>query len=80
MLQDTKKFFIEIGSYQQNKYGNIVCGDSIMLHKSVKENRTIAVMSDGLGSGVKANVLSTMTASMALNFRVRRVCLYSFFN
>jgi len=72
MLQDTKKFFIEIGSYQQNKYGNIVCGDSIMLHKSVKENRTIAVMSDGLGSGVKANVLSTMTASMALNFRVRR--------
>lgn len=72
MLQDTKKFFIEVGSYQQNKYGNIVCGDSIMLHKSVKENRTIAVMSDGLGSGVKANVLSTMTASMALNFRVRR--------
>lgn len=72
MLQDTNKFFIEIGSYQQNKYGNIVCGDSIMLHKSVKENRTIAVMSDGLGSGVKANVLSTMTASMALNFRVRR--------
>lgn len=72
MLQDTKKFFIEIGSYQLNKYGNIVCGDSIMLHKSVKENRTIAVMSDGLGSGVKANVLSTMTASMALNFRVRR--------
>ena len=72
MLQDSKKFFIEVGSYQQNKYGNIVCGDSIMLHKSVKENRTIAVMSDGLGSGVKANVLSTMTASMALNFRVRR--------
>lgn len=72
MLQNTKKFFIEIGSYQHNKYGNIVCGDSILFHKSVKEDRTIAVMSDGLGSGVKANVLSTMTASMALNFRIRR--------
>lgn len=72
MLQDTNKFFIEVGSFQHNKYGNIVCGDSVLMHKSIKENRTIAVMSDGLGSGVKANVLSTMTASMALNFRIRR--------
>ncbi|MFA6805923.1 MAG: SpoIIE family protein phosphatase, partial [Bacteroidales bacterium] len=72
MLQDTSKFFIEVGSFQHNKYGNIVCGDSVLMHKSIKENRTIAVMSDGLGSGVKANVLSTMTASMALNFRIRR--------
>jgi len=72
MLQDTNKLFIEVGSFQHNKYGNIVCGDSVLMHKSIKENRTIAVMSDGLGSGVKANVLSTMTASMALNFRIRR--------
>ena len=72
MLQETNKLFIEVGSYQHNKYGNLVCGDSVLMHKSIKENRTIAVMSDGLGSGVKANVLSTMTASMALNFRIRR--------
>ncbi len=72
MLQNTNKLFIEVGSFQHNKYGNIVCGDSVLMHKSIKENRTIAVMSDGLGSGVKANVLSTMTASMALNFRIRR--------
>jgi Serine phosphatase RsbU, regulator of sigma subunit len=72
MIQETNKYFIEVGSYWQNKYGNIVCGDSIYLHRNVKENRTVAVLSDGLGSGVKASVLSTMTASMALNFRLRR--------
>lgn len=67
-----EKLFIEVGSFQQSKHGNIVNGDSILMHKSNEQNRTIAVMSDGLGSGVKANVLSTMTASMALNFRIRR--------
>ncbi|MCK9320642.1 MAG: SpoIIE family protein phosphatase [Bacteroidales bacterium] len=72
MLSNTKKLFIEAGSFQQNKHGNIVCGDTVLMHKSIEENRTIAVVSDGLGSGVKANVLSTMTASMALNFSIRR--------
>ena len=72
MLQVNNKLYIEVGSFQHNKHGNIVCGDSVLMHKSIKENRTIAVLSDGLGSGVKANVLSTMTASMALNFRKRR--------
>ncbi|MBO5838484.1 MAG: SpoIIE family protein phosphatase [Bacteroidales bacterium] len=66
-----EKFFIEVGSYQNNKFNNIVCGDCVLLRKCIGENRNIAVLSDGLGSGVKANVLSTMTASMAMNFRVR---------
>lgn len=65
------KLFVEVGSYQNNKCGNMVCGDCILLKKCIGENRNIAVLSDGLGSGVKANVLSTMTASMAMNFRVR---------
>ena len=59
------KLFVEVGSYQNNKCGNMVCGDCILLKKCIGENRNIAVLSDGLGSGVKANVLSTMTASMA---------------
>lgn len=70
-MLDKEKFFIEVGSYQNNKFNNIVCGDCVLLRKCIGENRNIAVLSDGLGSGVKANVLSTMTASMAMNFRVR---------
>lgn len=70
-MSNKENLFIEVGSYQNNKHKNIVCGDSVLLRKCVGENRNIAVLSDGLGSGVKANVLSTMTASMAMNFRVR---------
>ena len=70
-MLEKEKFFIEVGSYQNNKFNNIVCGDCVLLRKCIGENRNIAVLSDGLGSGVKANVLSTMTASMAMNFRVR---------
>jgi hypothetical protein len=62
---------IEIGCYQQSKYGKIVCGDTFLSKKIEGENRFVAVLSDGLGSGIKANVLSTITASMALNFRLR---------
>ncbi len=64
--------FVEIGSFQSNKHKQLVCGDTILTRKSAEGNRFVAVLSDGLGSGVKANVLSTMTASMGLNFVLRR--------
>lgn len=63
-------FFIEIACHQENKYGKLVCGDVFLSQKIKAENRTIAVLSDGLGSGIKANILATMTASMAMNFTV----------
>lgn len=66
------KLFIEISSFHENKYGKPVCGDTFLSRKLSADNRYVAVLSDGLGSGIKANVLSTMTASMALNFRIRR--------
>lgn len=61
---------IEIGAYQQNKNGKVVCGDTFLSKKVSGENRYVAVLSDGLGSGIKASVLSSLTASMALNFRL----------
>jgi hypothetical protein len=61
---------IEIGAYQLSKNGKVVCGDTFLSKKVAGENRYVAVLSDGLGSGIKANVLSSLTASMALNFRL----------
>jgi len=63
-----KDFFIEIDHASIEKCGQMVCGDVFMSRKVQKEGRTVCVLSDGLGSGIKANVLATMTASMALNF------------
>lgn len=60
--------FIEVDCFQKNKGDNIVCGDSFVSHKVKEEGRVISVLSDGLGSGIKASVLSTMTSSMLLNF------------
>ena len=63
-----KDFYIEVNSQQRNHDGERICGD-VFLNKYIKEeDRVIAVLSDGMGHGVKANVLATLTATMALNF------------
>ncbi len=64
----SKAFFVEVDSYMKKKEGEVVCGDYFLSKKVSNEDRIIAVLSDGLGSGVKANVLATMTASMGVNF------------
>ncbi len=58
--------FIEMECAQVTKAGQAACGDDVRFLTIEKENRHIAALSDGLGSGVKANVLSTMTPTMAL--------------
>ena len=67
--ESNEKFFIEISYSQHYKNGQIVSGDTFMSKKIKDETRFVAVLSDGLGSGIKANVLSTLTASMAVNYR-----------
>ncbi len=66
MIED--KFYIEVDAEQNICNGEMICGDVFLSQRVKKENRIIAVLSDGMGSGVKANVLATLTASMALNF------------
>ena len=63
-----RNFYIEVNSRQRNHDGERICGD-VFLYKSIKEeDRVIAVLSDGMGHGVKANILATLTSTMALNF------------
>lgn len=67
-MQLDKNFFIEVAHVQKFKHGQRVCGDTFMSMKVPHDKRIIAVLSDGLGSGVRANVISTMTATMALTY------------
>ncbi len=60
--------FVEVGIQQRRKHGQNICGDAFVSHKYADQNRVISVLSDGLGSGVKANILSTMTVAMAAKF------------
>lgn len=59
--------FVDLGYSQRHKHGEDICGDAFKFQKS-EGGRVIAVLSDGLGSGVKANILASMTATMALKF------------
>jgi hypothetical protein len=61
-------FYIEVGLHQKNHAGERICGDMFVSQKVKEENRTVVVLSDGMGHGVKASMLSTLTATMALNF------------
>ncbi|MGB8261060.1 MAG: SpoIIE family protein phosphatase [Terracidiphilus sp.] len=60
--------FLEIDFCQRAKHGQLISGDVFLSEKVKEEGRVVSVLSDGLGSGVKASVLATMTATMALKF------------
>ncbi len=61
-------FYIEINSQQRYHDGERISGDVFLYRYIKEEDRVIAVLSDGMGHGVKANILATLTATMALNF------------
>ncbi len=60
--------FIEVDYYQNCKHGERIAGDVFLLSRDKTEGRVICTLSDGLGSGVKANVLANLTASMGQKF------------
>lgn len=57
--------FLDIDFARISKQAQRVGGDVFLSRKNKAEGRSVSVLSDGLGSGIKANVLATLTTSMA---------------
>jgi hypothetical protein len=58
-----KRFAVDVATRQFSKKGEDICGDAAQVTHT--QDSTIIVLSDGLGSGVKANVLATLTVELA---------------
>ncbi|MDR2367647.1 MAG: serine/threonine-protein phosphatase [Deltaproteobacteria bacterium] len=67
--------FVDVSCSQETKRGQNTSGDFFVSRRHIDEGRVLAVLSDGLGSGVKASILSRMTATMLLGFVEERTDL-----
>jgi len=65
--------FVEVDYYQNCKWGEKIAGDVFLLSGDKQDGRIVCTLSDGLGSGVKANVLANLTATMGQKFTLSKM-------
>ena len=65
---------LETGCTSLNHYGEELCGDNVAC--TVNRDYTTLVLADGLGSGVKANILSTLTSKILCTMAANEIDIY----
>ena len=65
--------FLEYGYTSFNKFGEELCGDKVSIVD--KDGYTTLVLADGMGSGVKANILSTLTSTIFITMFSNNISL-----
>ena len=65
--------FIEVASFLERKPGQNADGDVFLSKRNAAGGRIVTALSDGLGNGIKANVLASLTAPMLIEFVLKDI-------
>lgn len=65
----------DIGYQSLHKFGEELCGDNVAIVRP-SEDSAIVVLADGLGSGVKASILSTLTCKIIATMMAQNMPLH----
>lgn len=68
-----KNTFIEVDYCLERKTGQNADGDVFLSKKNSAGSRIVTALSDGLGSGIKANILASLTVTMLTEFVLKDI-------